>query len=226
MKLRKRRKRNYGFMILLIIISTVIILTFIGAKITPRVEKIIEANVNKSVSDYVYNVFNNDVFVDDDLMEIINLNMNSRSEVVSIDYNFNIAYDKLKKVINRLYGEINNLKPRLAYYDEDEELFFIPVGLINHNMLTENLGFKIPCKVNLISNIEMNFKTRVSDYGINSLLVEFYLIINIENNLISPSANYNFSKNYEMILASKVVLGEIPNYYGGVIEKSSAIVSS
>ena len=79
---------------------------------------------------------------------------------------------------------------------------------------------------NFISDIDMGFKTKVSNYGLNSLLLELYLKINVNNSIMSPSSYKEFGETYEIILASKVVVGEIPVYYGGELEKTSPIVSS
>ena len=43
---------------------------------------------------------------------------------------------------------------------------------------------------------------------------------------MSPSTYKEFGDTYEIIVASKVVVGKIPVYYGDSIEQSSAIVSS
>ena len=100
------------------------------------------------------------------------------------------------------------------------------VGLINNNILLENLGFRIPCKVNFVNDIEINFKTKVTDYGLNNVLVELYLVVNVENDLLSPQGHETFKEDYEIVIASKVIMGRIPDYYGGMFEKSSSIVSS
>ena len=36
----------------------------------------------------------------------------------------------------------------------------------------------------------------------------------------------SFGDTYEYVISSKIVNGKIPDYFGGVLEKSSAIVSS
>ena len=162
----------------------------------------------------------------EELLDVISLNLNNKGELIAVDYKFNIAYEYLSDGLNFLYEKINNLEPSMAYYTGEKGIYFVPVGLINHNVLTENLGFKIPIKINFISDIEMGFKTKVSDYGMNNLLVELYLEIEVENDLITPNTKDSFSEKYEIIIASKVIIGSIPNIYGGVIEKDSAIVSS
>ncbi len=226
MKLKKRKRKSVIKTIILVIICTLFILNYVGERITPKVEKIIEDNVNKNIYNYVFYVFSEEVLVNEDLLKIINLNKNAEDEVISVDYNFNVVYKYLNEGLNKLYEGINNLNPKLNYYTFNNGVFFVPVGLINkNNILLENLGFKIPCKVNLITNVEINFKTRVSDYGFNNLLVELYLVVDTENDLFSPNTYKSFGKSYEIVIASKVIVGNIPEYYGGIIEKSSSIVS-
>ena len=48
----------------------------------------------------------------------------------------------------------------------------------------------------------------------------------IKNYIMSPSTYKEFGEKYEILVASKIVLGRIPMYYNGIMEKSSSIVSS
>ena len=72
----------------------------------------------------------------------------------------------------------------------------------------------------------MSFKTKVKEYGINNVLVELYLNIRIVNDIITIGSRDSFENNFEVIIASRLITGDIPDYYGGIIEKSSSIVSS
>ena len=72
----------------------------------------------------------------------------------------------------------------------------------------------------------MGFKTKVTNYGVNNILVELYLVIETNNKMIVPYSEHQFGETYEIVLASKVIMGSVPLYYGDTIEKSSAIISS
>jgi hypothetical protein len=52
------------------------------------------------------------------------------------------------------------------------------------------------------------------------------MVIDVKNYIMSPSTYKEFGEKYEILVASKIVMGRIPSYYGNVIEKSSSIVSS
>ena len=43
---------------------------------------------------------------------------------------------------------------------------------------------------------------------------------------MSPSIYKEFNNSYEMVVASKIVVGEIPMYIGDIIEQSGTILSS
>lgn len=225
MRLRKRNKNLFGTVIL-VILFTIVNIRYIGKQLIPHVEKIVEKSVNRIIYNYVFYIFDRETLENEKLLDIIYLNKNSEGEVISVDYNFNLAYRYLSDGMDELYNDISNMEIDIDYDMNKDGIFFIPVGLIYNNMLLDYLGFKIPCKIIYLSDIDMGFKTKVIDYGMNNVLIELYLVINVTNDIISPSSFYNFGNKYEMIIASKVVMGRIPTYLGNTLEKSTSIVSS
>ena len=93
-------------------------------------------------------------------------------------------------------------------------------------MMFNSLGIKIPMKINVLNDVRVNFKTRVESYGINSILVELYLVMDVKSWFVNPFNDGTFGETYEYVLSSKIINGSVPMYYGGNIEKSSSIVSS
>jgi hypothetical protein len=57
-------------------------------------------------------------------------------------------------------------------------------------------------------------------------LIELYLVVDVDNDIILPSIYKSFGERYEIIVASKIVMGKIPTFYDGMIEESSTILSS
>ena len=227
MKLRKRKKKNIILFIILIFINVHIIIGLIGKRIIPTIEDNIKNYVNKTLHTYVFNVFNKETLIKDELLDIININTNSQEEIISIDYRLNEVNKYLYDSMNRLYENIDKLKiQEIIPYQYKKGVFFIPSGLAYRNILLDNLGFKIPCMINVISSTKINLKTKVSNYGINNILIELYLVTEIQSDIITPNTYYDFNNNFETLIASKIVVGNVPSYYGGILEKSSAIISS
>lgn len=219
-------KTKLLFFALLLFFLTYLFLQNINYKLRPKIENIIETTVNKKVYSYIFSMFSKDTLENENLMDIIYLQKNEKGEIVSVDYRFNKAYEYLSDSMVSLYDHIGNVEFDVAYFDKDKNVFFIPSGMATNNLLLENMGFKIPCKVELLSDTSMGFKTKVSNYGINNILVELYLVIQVKNNIFIPNTSSQFGNTYEIVLASKIVMGEVPAYYGDTIEKMSTIVSS
>lgn len=226
MRLKRKKKTNYFIIFLIIFIVTRMMLKDIGSKLSYHIENIVIKNVNKSVYNNVFSILGSDELGSEELLDVISLSKNNDGEVISVDYNMNIAYDVLSNCMEDLYSSITSLDMSSLYKSGINNVYYIPMGLIYNNVLLDNLGFRIPCKINFISDIDMGFKTRVKDYGVNNLLIEIYLVIDIKNYIMSPSTYKEFGETYEILVASKIVLGRIPMYYGGIMEKSSSIVSS
>ena len=226
MRLKRKKKTNYFIIFLIVFVITRIMLKDIGSKLAYHIENIVIKNVNKSVYNNVFSILGSDELGSEELLEVISLSKNNDGEVISVDYNMNIAYDVLSNCMEDLYSSITSLDMSSLYKSGINNVYYIPMGLIYNNVLLDNLGFRIPCKINFISDIDMGFRTKVKDYGVNNLLIEIYLVIDIKNYIMSPSTYKEFGEKYEILVASKIVLGRIPMYYGGIMEKSSSIVSS
>ena len=226
MRLKRKKKTNYFVIFLIVFVITRIMLKDIGSKLAYHIENIVIKNVNKSVYNNVFSILGSDELGSEELLDVISLSKNNDGEVISVDYNMNIAYDVLSNCMDDLYSSITSLDMSSLYKSGINNVYYIPMGLIYNNVLLDNLGFRIPCKINFISDIDMGFKTRVKDYGVNNLLIEIYLVIDIKNYIMSPSTYKEFGETYEILVASKIILGRIPMYYGGIMEKSSSIVSS
>jgi hypothetical protein len=128
--------------------------------------------------------------------------------------------------MNDLYSDITSLDMDSLYKSGINNVYYLPMGLIYNNVLMDNLGFRIPCKIDFISDIDMGFKTKVKNYGVNNLLIELYIVIDVKNFIMSPSTYKEFGETYEILVASKIVMGRIPMYFGDSMEKSSTILSS
>ena len=226
MRLKRRKRNHYFWVIILIIFFTNYILKNIGDKLSYHIENIVVKNVDKSVYSNIFVIFGSEDLGNEELLNVINLNMNSDEEIVSVDYKMDIAYKYLSKSMNTLYDKITSMNMDSLYKSGINNVYYLPMGLIYNNVVLDHLGFKIPCKIDFISDIDMGFKTKVSNYGVNNLLIELYMIIDVKNHIMSPSTYKEFGNTYEILVASKIIVGKIPVYYGDVIEKTSSIVSS
>ena len=226
MKLRKNKKNSIIFrVIILVFITTLSMLGYFSKKIIPVIEYKVERMLNNEIYDYIYNTFSRELMVKKELFDLISITQNKEDEILSVDYKFNIAYGYLKDNLDILYDNVKNISLSNEMFN-DNNIFLFPLGIVSNNYWFYSFGPKVPCKVDFLSDIKMFFKTKVSNYGINNVLVELYLVIETKNSMFISLYYEDFGESYEIVLASKLITGIVPNYYGGIIEKSSSIISS
>ena len=159
--------------------------------------------------------------------KIIKLSKNKNDEIVSIDYNLSEVYKILGESLNDFYKNVTNISFDVNYQKgKKKDIIWIPLGIGSKNILVANFGPRIPIKLNLLMNTTVNYKTKVKAYGINSILVELYLVVKVDNSLTTFVTQKNFSKNYEALVASRVIQGTVPEAFYGALEKNSPIINS
>ena len=100
---------------------------------------------------------------------------------------------------------INKLKKGIIYE--------IPLAYSYNNVFLSNISPKIPVKIHMIGNVNSNIRTKVTDYGINNALLEVYLDIEIELQVILPLLSSNIINKSSIPIAIKMINGDIPKYY-------------
>jgi len=225
-KFKIKYKNNWGLIIIFSIVLAFINMVIMGDDIIYEMEEYVKKDVTEQVYYYVFNVFDEDILMNEDLMNIISLEKNSNGEIVTITYDFSLAYRYLNLGMESFYENISKITPNKYYRQGKNNVFFIPLGIVSKNYFFKRMGIQVPFQIEIFKNVDMGFKTRVNSYGLNNLLVELYLSISVSSNLAFFSENAVVSEEYEIVIASRIINGSVPSYYGGVIEKSSAIVSS
>ena len=95
-----------------------------------------------------------------------------------------------------------------------------PIGLASSNILLNNLGYRIPLKLALNSNVLTGIKTKVTNYGLNNALIELYLKVSFISNVIYFGLDDSINSDYEILLASRMVMGRVPDMFNGYLEKN------
>ena len=164
---------------------------------------------------------------------ILVINKNSEGEILYVDYNLDQAYLALDVVTKKLNDLLVNLENGYIENNNDNSITSSEYGLIlelpmfiaSDSALLANLGPKIYLKVNFIGSLLTNIKSQIVDYGMNNALVELYVTIKINEELISPVTKSTHEIEYDVLIASKVINGRVPTFYGGQIVEESSLLS-
>ena len=223
MKMKRYKKIDIRFyIILLIIFFSVVIIKYYDKSIRTSFSNVIRNDIRKNIYNYIYSNFDISVYSIDD---IITFDYNNDNEIINVNYRYDNVYKMLSKSLGIIKNNIDNNYMGSKYYVDDKDIYLIPVGIFNNNIIFNNYGFSIPCKIDYFNDIHIYLSNKVKSYGINYLLVEVYMVFEIESTFSNPLDYGSIKDKYEILVCSKLINGKIPTYYGNVIEKNSSIVS-
>lgn len=226
----KKYKLNINtIIIMLIIVNTTAILNYYKNNLTNKLIDISKNTIEVYNNYLIMNFISNDILSKSDLNDIIKLNKNNKDEIISIEYDTKLTYKLLKVVTDELYQIVSQTTYKdILDYDfdiKDDLVIYYPVLLSSNNIFLNNLGPKVPVKIKFLSSLLTNINTKVTSYGLNNVLLEIYINITINDDIVIPYYKDKISKDYNVLLSSKVVMGTLPNYLGTSIENSSPILS-
>ena len=225
-------KKNFkliSFDLFLLIIVIILIMTYSMLKIyTYKSEPILmDYAKNKSINIINY-LINNSIneFLNDKNFKIIETEKNKDGDIVNINIDTNKVnkvlylltndiYKNIKKLENSEYDSFNH-----TYISKKDSILYLPIGIIHDMPLMSNIGPKIPFKIEMIGSVNSKAFNNVKDYGINSSLIESLLNIELQLQVILPFKSETISIEKNILLDTKIIQGNIPEYYGGIISSS------
>lgn len=218
---------------MLITITTLFLLNRFNKGINTRIGEIVQSKVNRIVDKII--LTNTDKYIyKTNYSEIIDLLKNENGEIISVDFNMEKAYEILSLSVNSIKNEVQLLNDGnldYVYYDDSDltknangYIFEIAAGNMSSMFFYSNLGPKIPVQIFMANAVLANLRTNVSDYGINNVLVEIYIDFEITSEIMTVHME-EVKKNYSVLIASKVVAGKVPDFFGSSIQKNTPIIS-
>lgn len=235
--LRKPRRRNIIIIILILfIISLCFVLKYVNNKISPVILNYAEIEL-RQISSLVINSAVKENTKNMNLDKLFIVTKDNNGEIKTIDFNpievnellaivtENIQYN-LKKLEQ---GDVEDLKIIDSdYLSRTGKLkkgiiFEIPSGLALGNSFFNNLGPKVPVKMNLIGDIFSEINTKVTNYGINNALIEIRINLKLTEQLFLPIASTKIEIETSVPLTLKLIQGNVPGYYlTGINQNSSS----
>ena len=207
----------------------------IDKKLNPVITKYINLEVERTVSNImnakIYEI--TEKYIIDDLIKI---KKNNKDEIQLITYNTKEVNELLKEINDEISkqlllleeGQINDFELstdlKIGNLTEKKQgiVYEIPFGsLLGNRTLFAHLGPKIPIKMNFIGQINTNLKTKVREYGINNIVMELYVQVEILTRSTMPISTRNKKVYLESPISIQIIQGQIPSYYFDKIEKTS-----
>lgn len=185
-----------------------------------EVNRITSIIVNNSVRKYLADNDNLDI-VDivrnKERIEVIRYNTTSVNRI-SMDISNSIEQD----INYMILGEFDKIDFSLSkitdsYYDkiDDGLVLGISIGNIMGNSLLANVGPRIPLKIEMVSNVNVEIKNKITEYGMNNALMEVFIEISVNPVIVMPFMSNEISVVNTVPLVTEIIHGEIPDSYFG-----------
>ena len=235
--MKRKIKLKIGYVlwmvVFLIVIEVFILFHYFNRSIDPKLNEVVNMNIDKMLNHIITEYSLKEDY--ETIKDILILNKNQDGEIINIDFDLPSLYNFSNHITDQLKEDLFDLEvgqTNIDYYDEylsngkDYFVLMVPYGMASNHIYFSNLGPKLPVKVKFIGSILTGVKTKVTAYGVNNSLIEVFTTINISTLVVTPVSSSKNNRDFEILVASKIVEGTVPAVYGGYIEKSSNLIQS
>jgi len=190
------------------------------------------SEINKVLYNFLNTKINHEILNKESLDNILDIYQNSEGEILTVNFNLDKAYLVLDEVSLVLTDSLKDIEGgSIAVGFQDQELSHttnslilnIPVGNSLKSMYFFNIGPKVPVKINFVGTVLTNLETKITNYGLNNALVEVFVYMEFHQQIITPFESKDISFKYDAVIASKMIQGKVPAFYGGSIERLSSV---
>lgn len=225
-KIKKLLKNIYVLIFLSLIIFTFTFLRVLNKKALPAIMSYTSVQTKRLAIEVLRNVGLKDVNKKIRESELFTILKNNNGEIESIDFNTPVLNETLMLVAKNARAKLKEIEQGKGLPEElygevlDKTLrkgmiYEVPLGVTFNNSFLSNLGPKIPVKIEYSGNVGLDVKTRVSEYGINSALIEVYIYVEVMQRTILPFQSEDVKVTSEIPVIMKIVKGSVPNYLAG-----------
>ena len=234
MKRFKKRKNLKISKVIYMVVALIFFFTYILFNLYSKItsDKLIDVTfikLDEFMESFLSNNINFDLLKDDVMKDIIVINKNKEGEILYVTYDMDQAYYALEVVTQELETAISDLengnksvKSRNIVSGGKGIALRMPFFTGSSSVLLSNLGPSVYVPVNFVGSVLTNIKTKITDYGINNALVEIYVTVELKTDLISPVSEKTNKIDYDVLVASTVINGRVPEVYGGLIQSKSS----
>ena len=128
----------------------------------------------------------------------------NNGNVETIDYNSKTVNEILLVTSKRVTNNFKDIEKK-----NKGIITKIPIGVVTNNVFFENLGPKIPVKLNLDGNVLTSLNTKVKEYGLNSALIEVSVRIEANVQIIVPLQTKEIKVINDIPISIKITKGNV-----------------
>lgn len=192
-------------------------LFFVNRTVEPIIMNIAKKEINRIATEAIYESV-------DEYMKKINMedfitmtNSNSSSPTYTINPKTSISFrtNITREIQNKLgFIQTNPFdSPTAAKEQFNQVIYKIPLGVVTGNALLANYGPKIPVKMATVGHVESDFKTELTNSGINNTFLELTVLFKVKMQIVIPSFSEETLVQQEINVGGILMKGNVPSYY-------------
>jgi sporulation protein YunB len=202
---------------LLFLATSLLSLSFVNQTVEPIIMNIAKTEINRIATEAIYESV-------DEYMGKINMedfitatHSDSSSPTYSINPKTSISFrTNITKDIQSKLG-IKQTNPFHSALNTDEQfnqaIYYIPLGVVTGNALLANYGPKIPVKMATVGHVESDFKTELTNSGINNTFLQLTVLFKVKMQIVIPSFSEETLVQQEINVGGILINGDVPSYY-------------
>lgn len=227
----KKKLKKLDIIIILTIFVTIFVsfvLQFMDSKFRPILLSYAELETRKFSTIIVNKAITMEMTNQLDTEKLFIITKNDEGKIEAIDFNTVVVNKILNEATASAVQSLKNLeRGNVEQLDIDESdlinhdekdlrkgIFYkIPLGAVFNNSFLANLGPKIPVRLSFIGDMMCNLENKVTNYGINSALIETNIHLEIKIKVIMPFITNTINVLMDTPISLKLISGSVPNYY-------------
>lgn len=210
--------------ILFIIAFLFFILKYITDIVSPKLINYAELEIRKISGLIITKSISSDSLDRMNVNDLFIISRNNNNEILCVDLNTVMVNRIIREATVNIEENLKQLEAgNIDNYNNESSsgvVLEVPLGMVYNSFLLNDKGPKIPVKLKVLGDVELVTDTKVTNYGINSALIEISLDTIIREKVILPISSKEIVVKGKTPLAIKLVQGTVPNYYADGINKS------
>lgn len=218
--------KKFVVIFVLALLTSFFLIDKAGKVLNKQLYNYVNVESTRLASNVVNNTINK-ILEKNDLSQLFVIEKSPRGEVELLDYNTQEVNRLLRIIYDEVYnnlllleeGEIHQFKVatdlKFGHLKKVKNgiICEIPLGSLKNNSFYSNYGPYIPLKLSFKSGLTTKIKTKLTEYGFNSLVVEVTAVVEISERISLPVSSKSNKIIIEAPLTIKIIQGTIPTQY-------------
>jgi len=209
-KIKVKKSNIFISLLIILIFFSLYIMYYVSNKLNPKLFEYAEAKTTTLVVDIINKNITNEIASNLLDKELFITTLDEEGYITSINLNTSTT--------NKIISEATNIANDSLLSIENKEIYKIPIGLALDNSLLTNLLPSVPVRVSLLSSADSQIKTNVSNYSINTSVIEVSLDLTISISVMLPFKSESATVETNIPLAVKLIQGKVPSFYSGNLQ--------